>query len=199
MVNMLFFAVMIAVILFAITVHEYAHGKAAEAFGDPTPRMSGRLTLNPLAHIDPIGFLMLIIVRFGWAKPVPINPRYFRDPEKDMAFVALAGPFANFTLAVLIALVFRVIPVPSSELGYFILNVFQYAVWINIALGIFNLLPIPPLDGSRLLRAIVPYEGQVFMDRLEPYGFFVLIFLILFPGFSSTLIFLISYFANILI
>ncbi len=196
---MLFFVVMIAVILFAITVHEYAHGKAAEVFGDPTPRMSGRLTLNPLAHIDPIGFLMLIIVRFGWAKPVPINTRYFRDPEKDMAFVALAGPFANFTLAVLIALVFRVIPVPSSELGYFILNVFQYAVWINIALGIFNLLPIPPLDGSRLLRAIVPYEGQVFMDRLEPYGFFVLIFLILFPGFSSTLIFLISYFANILI
>jgi Zn-dependent protease len=199
MFNMLFFVVMIAVILFAITVHEYAHGKAAEAFGDPTPRMSGRLTLNPLAHIDPIGFLMLIIVRFGWAKPVPINPRYFRDPEKDMAFVALAGPFANFTLAVLIALVFRVIPVPRSELGYFILNVFQYAVWINIALGIFNLLPIPPLDGSRLLRAVVPYEGQIFMDRLEPYGFFVLIFLILFPGFSSTLIFLISYFANILI
>jgi len=189
----------LVIMLIALPVHEFAHAITANAFGDDTPRANGRLTINPLAHLDLIGTLMFVLVGFGWAKPVPINPRYFRDPEKDMAFVALAGPFANFTLAVLIALVFRVIPVPRSELGYFILNVFQYAVWINIALGIFNLLPIPPLDGSRLLRAIVPYEGQVFMDRLEPYGFFVLIFLILFPGFSSTLIFLISYFANILI
>lgn len=196
---MLFFAVMIAVILFSITLHEYAHGRAAEAFGDPTPRMSGRMTLNPLAHVDPIGFLMLILVRFGWAKPVPINPNYFRDPEKDMAFVALAGPFANFALAVILALLFRMVPLPRSEFGYFILNVFQYAVWINIALGIFNLLPVPPLDGSRLLRAVMPYEGRTFLDRLEPYGFFVLIFLILFPGFSSGLVFLISYFAGMLI
>ena len=199
MFNILFFVVMIAVILFAITIHEYAHGRVAELFGDPTPRMSGRLTLNPLAHIDPIGFLMLVIVRFGWAKPVPINPNYFRDPEKDMALVALAGPFANFTLAVVIALFFRVIPLPGSEFGYFLSNVFQYAVWINIALGIFNLIPIPPLDGSRLLRALLPYEGQIFVDRMEPYGFFLLIFLILFPGFSSALIFLINYFAGILI
>lgn len=196
---MLFFAVMIAVILLTITVHEYAHGKAAELFGDPTPRMSGRLTLNPLAHIDPIGLLMLVFVRFGWAKPVPINPNYFRDPEKDMALVALAGPITNFAAAVILSLIFRIIHLPVSEFGYFISNVFQYAVWINIALGLFNLIPVPPLDGSRLLRALLPYEGQVFVDRMEPYGFFVLIFLILFPGFSSGLVFLISYFAGILI
>lgn len=195
---MLFFIVMIAVILFAITIHEYAHGRVAELFGDPTPRMSGRLTLNPLAHIDPIGFLMLVIVRFGWAKPVPINPNYFRDPEKDMALVALAGPFANFSLAVFIALLYRVIPLPASDFGYFVSNVFQYAVWINIALGLFNLIPIPPLDGSRLLRALLPYEGQMFIDRIEPYGFFVLIFLLL-TGLSSGLIYLISFFAGILI
>ncbi|MFA5104862.1 MAG: site-2 protease family protein [Candidatus Margulisiibacteriota bacterium] len=199
MFNMLFFVVMIAVILFAITVHEYAHGKVAELFGDPTPKMSGRLTLNPLAHIDPIGFLMLVIVRFGWAKPIPINLNYFKDPEKDMALVALAGPFANFSLAVLAALLFRVIPLPGSALGIFLSSIFEYAVWINIALGLFNLIPVPPLDGSRLLRALLPCEGQIFVDRMEPYGFFILIFLILFPGFSSALIYLISYFAAILI
>ena len=196
---MLFFAVMIAVILFSITLHEYAHGRAAEFFGDPTPRMSGRLTLNPLAHIDPVGFIMLVLVRFGWAKPVPINPNYFKDPEKDMAFVSLAGPIANFSLAVIAASVFKIFSFPASETGYFFAGVFQYAVWINIALGIFNLLPVPPLDGSRLLRAVLPYEGRIFMDRMEPYGFFVLIFLILFPGFSSGLVFLINHFAGILI
>lgn len=196
---MLFFAVMIAVILFTITAHEYAHGRAAELLGDPTPKMSGRLTLNPLAHIDPLGFLMLLIVRFGWAKPIPVDPNYFRDPEKDMALVALAGPLMNFTLALFIALLFRVISLPVSELGYFVAGVFQYAVWINIALGIFNLIPVPPLDGSRLLRALLPYDGQVFVDRMEPYGFYILIFMLLFPGFSSALTFFISYFAGILI
>jgi len=199
MFSFLFFVVMIAVILFTITLHEYAHGKAAELFGDPTPRLSGRLTLNPLAHIDPIGLLMLVVVRFGWAKPVPIDTRYFKDPEKDMAIVGFAGPLANFTVAVIISAVFRIVPLPQSEFGLFLSNIFQYAIWINIALGIFNLLPVPPLDGSRILRAILPYEGQIFMDRMEPYGFFVLIFLIIFPGFSDILFYIVNYFAGLLV
>jgi Zn-dependent protease len=190
---------MIAVILFTITLHEYAHGKAAELFGDPTPRLSGRLTLNPLAHIDPIGLLMLVVVRFGWVKPVPIDTRYFKDPEKDMAIVGFAGPLANFTVAVMISAVFRIVPLPQSEFGLFLSNIFQYAIWINIALGIFNLLPVPPLDGSRILRAILPYEGQIFMDRMEPYGFFLLIFLIIFPGFSDVLFYIVNYFAGLLV
>lgn len=199
MVNIIFFIPLIAIILFSITIHEYAHGKAAEIFGDPTPRLSGRLSLNPLSHIDPVGFLMLIFFKIGWAKPVPINQYYFKDPEKDMAFVALAGPFANFTFAIIVSVIYKLF-IPYFGIGNisdFISNLARYTIWINIGLGIFNLIPIPPLDGSRLIRAILPYEGQVFLDRLEPYGFFVLIIL-LFSGLSNVLFYLIEYFAAFL-
>ncbi len=186
---MLFFIFSIVIILFSITIHEYSHGKVAELFGDPTPRASGRLTLNPMSHIDPIGLLMLVIVRFGWAKPIPVDPGYFKDPEKDMAIVGLAGPASNFLLAFIISLLFKYEPfinvASSGDFGVLLVSLLQFALFINIALGVFNLLPIPPLDGSRLLRAVLPYEGVRFLDSIEPYGFFILIFVLVMPGISD--------------
>jgi len=184
MENIAFFIASIGIILLTITIHEYAHGMAAEMFGDPTPRLSGRLTLNPVAHIDPIGLLMLIIVRFGWAKPVPINPNNFKDPEKDMAIVGLAGPIANFAAAWLISIIAKAVPLPVNATGYFMGQLFQYTIWINVALGVFNLIPIPPLDGSRLLKAVLPYQAGRALDDLERYGFILLVLLLILPGFS---------------
>jgi Zn-dependent protease len=197
--SLTFFICSIVVILFTITIHEYAHGKTAELFGDPTPRMSGRLSLNPIVHIDPIGFLMLIIVRFGWAKPVPINPNYFKDPDKDMAIVALAGPATNFFAAWIVSLVIKFVPFPAGEISAQIIPILQFAVWINIALAIFNLIPIPPLDGSRLLRALVPYGAAQILDSLEQFGFVILVFLLLFPGTSTLIIYLVDSIYKILL
>ena len=199
MENLMFLIFIAPVLLFSVTIHEYAHGLAAQALGDPTPKLSGRMTLNPLKHIDPVGLLMLILVRFGWAKPVPVNPSYFADPDKDMALVSLAGPFSNFAFAVVVSLVYKVIPVPAAGAGQFVSALFQYTIWINLALGIFNLLPIPPLDGSRLIRAVLPYEAASFMDSIEPYGFFILIFFLLFPGTSEIIMSIVNYFAAFLI
>lgn len=179
--DLIFFALTLPILLVSITIHEYSHGRVAEAFGDPTPRVSGRLTLNPLAHIDPLGFLMLIIVRFGWAKPIPVNPYYFKEPEKDMAIVGLAGPAANFLAAIFLALLIRAFPPVFNYFPKFIVELLQYAVWINLALGIFNLIPVPPLDGSRLLKAILPYEAGRVMDRMEQQGFLILVILLIFP------------------
>jgi Zn-dependent protease len=179
-------------------VHEYAHGKVAEYFGDPTPRLSGRLTLNPLAHIDPIGLLMMVLIRFGWAKPVPVNPNYFKDPERDMAFVGLAGPAMNFFVAWVISLIAKFVSLPAGDAGNFIAMVIQYSIWINLALGVFNLIPIPPLDGSRLLRAVLPYEQASALDRIEPYGFYILIFILFFPGTSELLMTIVTFFYNVL-
>ncbi len=196
MENFLFFSIIsIPIILISITVHEYAHGMVAEIFGDPTPRMSGRMTLNPLAHIDPLGLLMLVLVRFGWAKPVPINPNYFKDPEKDMAIVGLAGPAANFILAWLVSLVFRFFTLTDG----FLVDIVQFTMWINIALGVFNLLPVPPLDGSRLLKAVLPRDMGYALDSIEPYGIFILVGLLIFPGTSSLIFFLVNLIFSLLV
>lgn len=197
--NLLFLLIITPLLLFSVTLHEYAHGAAATFFGDPTPRLSGRLTLNPLKHIDPLGLLMLVLVRFGWAKPVPINPSYFPDPDKDMALVGLAGPASNFLLAVTLSFVYKMVPLPAGPFGQLAASILQYTIWINVALGIFNLLPIPPLDGSRLLRAVVPYETAVFMDSIEPYGFFILIFLLVMPGTSEVIMTIVNYFVGFLL
>ena len=141
-------------ILLAITFHEYAHGWTAMKFGDPTAKMMGRLTLNPLVHLDPIGTLMLFLVHFGWAKPVPVDPRYFSDPKRQMLWVALAGPVANMILAFFSGIL--IIGFASSNFMFssntaLIGNMLVYSLQINLALAVFNMLPIPPLDGSKIL------------------------------------------------
>ena len=169
-------------ILLAITFHEYAHGWMALKFGDPTAKMLGRLSLNPLVHLDPIGTLMLFIVHFGWAKPVPVDPRYFSDPKRQMIWVALAGPIANMILAFISGIL--IIGFSSSNLMFnsqtaFFANMLIYSLQINLALAIFNMLPIPPLDGSKILRGLLPYRYEYISNTLEQFGPWILFSLIL--------------------
>ncbi len=164
-------------VLWAITFHEFCHGYVAYRLGDPTPRLRGRLTLNPLAHLDPIGALMLLLFRFGWAKPVPIDTRYFRKPKRDLVLVSLAGAGGNLATAILCGLVVRLVPYPfvnNYALGLFI----QLMILINIGLAVFNLLPIPPLDGSKLLYVFLPGRWLQGFFWLERYGMFVLMALL---------------------
>jgi len=175
----------VIIILISISIHEFAHAQAADVLGDPTPRLSGRLTLNPLAHLDPIGFLMLLIIRIGWAKPVPINPYNFKNPNTGMMIVGLAGPLANFLIAWVLAIFLRTVPAPH----YLWYDALTAAIWINLALMVFNLLPIPPLDGSRIFTQYLPNDTQVFLER---YGFFLLIVILIFPPTQQLLLALIS-------
>ena len=170
-------------ILLAITFHEYAHGWTAMKFGDPTAKMMGRLTLNPLVHLDPIGTLMLFLVHFGWAKPVPVDPRYFSAPKRQMLWVALAGPVANMILAFFSGIL--IIGFASSNFMFssntaIIGNMLVYSLQINLALAVFNMLPIPPLDGSKILRGLLPYEYEHIAFQMEQYGPWVLMSIILF-------------------
>ena len=147
----------VAVIFLILPLHEYAHGLIAYKLGDPTAKQSGRLTLNPLASIDKVGTLGLLLFGIGWAKPVPVNPRYFRNPKRDMALTALAGPLANLIAAYLGALVFYAIGIfaPYNTVVAYILIFFNYYAMINTVLAVFNLVPIPPLDGSKILASFL--------------------------------------------
>jgi len=146
-------------VLAALTVHEYAHGWVAYQLGDPTAKMMGRLTLNPLAHLDPIGTILLIVAFFGWAKPVPVNPLNFRNPRRDMIWVALAGPVSNVILAALIGFSLQpLIEYRIMEPFGPIYQMMTLAVFINLMLALFNLLPIPPLDGSKVIAGLIPVQ-----------------------------------------
>jgi Zn-dependent protease len=167
--------------ILGLTWHEFCHALVASRLGDPTARHAGRLTLNPLAHLDFFGTIALVFAGFGWAKPVPIDPHYLRSPRRDMALIALAGPLSNVLLAAGISLALRVLVFPwiaPEMLSSLIPMILVQAVWINIILGVFNLIPIPPLDGSRILAGVVPESWNHGYAYVERYGPIILIGLI---------------------
>jgi Zn-dependent protease len=184
-------------ILLGLVYHEFCHAWVANRLGDPTPRQEGRLSLNPLVHIDLLGLLALILLKVGWAKPVRINPRYYKDPMKGMLQVSLAGPAGNFILALIFAVIIRTmffVNMDSQIISYIIRG-----LWFTIMLGFFNLIPIPPLDGSKVLRYFLRGSAAYYYDRFERYGVFVLLILLIFNGFTVALFSLVNFWASLFI
>ena len=161
-------------VLYSIIIHELAHGWVAYRMGDPTAKQAGRLSLNPLKHLDPVGTLMLFIFGFGWAKPVPINLAYVRDMRKGLILVSSAGIIANIVVAFVAFLLLRIISPSAEAIGLLL----HYLAQINIILAAFNLIPIPPLDGSKILMGFMSERFQYLFSRLEPYGLFIIIALL---------------------
>lgn len=187
--SMLDMVLRLAAVLLCLTVHETCHGLAAYALGDPTARRAHRLSLNPLRHIDWFGLLMMFAAGFGWAKPVPVNPNYFKKPKQGMALTALAGPVSNFLLALLTLLAARIFcdVAAYSETNQRILDCLLMVVVLSIGLGLFNLVPIPPLDGSKVLFAVLPDRAYDWLMRNERYGMLLLFALVFFDVGSNAL------------
>jgi Zn-dependent protease len=191
-------AIMLVPALLAIILHEVAHGYIAERFGDPTARLLGRLTINPFKHLDPIGTIAIFVFGFGWARPVPVNPGNFRRPRRDMVWVALAGPTTNLLLALISALLLR--GLGSLDQGPFgdshtyiqfvapVKMMAGFSLYINVLLGIFNLIPVPPLDGGRILTGILPERYAIMISKLEPFGFVLILFLVFFTDVWSLIL-----------
>jgi len=182
-------------LLFSVIIHEVAHGWVAYRMGDPTAKWLGRLSLNPLKHLDPIGTLMLFLAGFGWAKPVPVNFNNLSDKRKGLIFVSSAGIVANILFAFVSLLFIRLVPTNPSEI---VITLVYYVAQINITLAALNLIPIPPLDGSKILMGIVWKRTPYFLSRLEPYGLFIIIGL-LYLGILNPLIGLIRWIIGTLI
>ena len=188
-------AVMLVPALLAIMLHEVSHGYVAERFGDPTARLLGRLNLNPFKHLDPIGSIAVFVFGFGWAKPVPVNPSNFRRPRKDMVWVALAGPLTNLVLALFSAILLRVLvwfePSSPGDAGMLVQMLtplkmmVAFSLYINVLLAVFNLLPVPPLDGGRILMGFIPDFYAALLSRLEPFGLILIVLLVFFTNLWS--------------
>lgn len=168
-------------IIIAMVIHEWAHARVAYALGDYTPKLDGRLTLNPAAHVDIFGLLMLFIVHFGWAKPVRINPGNFSNPRRDDILVSLAGPMSNLITAFITLVVWVILLRFGVQMSEGAASVLQLIMIININFAIFNMLPIPPLDGSQILRNLLPYEMARYFVYIERYSFFILIIFLMTP------------------
>lgn len=183
--------IQIPVFLFALTIHEVSHGYVASRCGDQTARMQGRLTMNPLKHLDPLGTLAIFLIHFGWAKPVPVDPRNFRNPHRDMMLVSLAGPLANLATMVVSLLVLIVLVSLGPAIPTFVaeplMAMFYLSCWINFILAIFNMIPIPPLDGSKVLMGLLPPRYAQQLARLDGAGF-ILIMILAFTGVFGKLI-----------
>ena len=186
------FVLLAVPLMYSVVLHELAHGWVAFRMGDPTAKWQGRLSLNPLKHLDPVGTIMLFIFGFGWARPVPVNFQYIRDTKKGLILVSSAGIIVNMILAFLAFLAFRLLsPAPGTAAATFL----YYLAQINIILAAFNLIPIPPLDGSKILMGFLPERWQYSLARIEPYGFFLIIGLL----FLGVLTPLVSFFRGIIL
>lgn len=183
-------------VLIAITFHEFAHGYAAYKLGDNTAKNQGRLSLNPFAHLDPIGTLMLLVAGFGWGKPVEVNPRNYTrkmSMEKGEAIVSLAGPLMNFILAIIFTLIycaiykFAGIGFITTKIGYIIISIISSTIFVNIGLGVFNLIPLPPLDGSKIIMPFLPYKAKEFLVNNEQI-FYIIFILIWITGIAGQII-----------
>jgi Zn-dependent protease len=202
-----YFTISIIPVLLAITVHEAAHGYAAKHFGDKTAYFLGRITLNPIKHIDPIGTVvipgMLLLLSapflFGWAKPVPVNFSNLNNPKKDMMWVALAGPASNLAMAIIWAIVLGLFKSSGASYALFIIGMAQVGIMINLVLMLLNLLPIPPLDGGRMAVSLLPSPWSYKLASIERYGMFILIFLIVSGLLSAILLPLLRFFQGTLI
>ncbi|HOA40309.1 MAG: site-2 protease family protein [Halanaerobiales bacterium] len=209
--NIVYYILLLPIGLLSISFHEYMHGKVSNMLGDPTPAIMGRLTLNPLAHLDPVGALALILFRIGWARPVPVNPRYYENPRKGLMYVALAGPASNFFLALVFAALLRLslmtnffgfyyLTGGNSTIIYLISNMLYMGVSLNITLALFNLLPLPPLDGSKILMGILPARFSRYFYKLEgPLGLIIILVLFTFDIIGKIIYPLASFFLNILV
>jgi len=203
------------VVLFAITIHEAAHGWAAYKMGDPTAHALGRITLNPIAHIDPIGTILLPLILvimgappFGWAKPVPVNPFNLRNPRRDNLVISAAGPLSNFSVALIAFILLQMLKLANPDvlmmrggtpsLGNGLFLILYYTILINVILAVFNLIPIPPLDGSGVLMGLISEEAAAKYEQIRPYGFIILILLIM-TGFIGRILGFIMGIVNIFI
>jgi len=183
--------------MICITFHEFSHGFVAYKMGDNTAKNEGRLTLNPIRHIDPIGLLMLIVFRFGWAKPVPVNMNRFKNPKRGMMLTALAGPVSNLVMAFIFLMLFAVLYWPLNSLGtgvgYGILGMIDTTAYLSISLAVFNIIPVPPLDGSKVLFSLLSDDAYYKLMRYERYGMIIL-FVLLYSGILSTPLFHVTQF-----